>query len=59
MLTGLTSFISFMFLTFGIVLAFVGIYTVAHLFVQDMVERHERRFHRDNDQARTPGTGGK
>jgi hypothetical protein len=40
------------------VLVAVGIVSLGHLFVQDFIDRHERRFHRD-DGKRTNSTDGK
>ena len=36
------------------ILVVVGFITVAHLFVQDFIDRHEHSFHRD-DGKRTDG----
>jgi hypothetical protein len=38
-----------------IILLIVGLITVAHLFVQDFIDRHERRHHR-RDSERTSVT---
>ena len=42
-----------------IILTIVGLVTVAHLFVQDFIDRHERRFHRDDGKRPAAGTDGK
>ena len=58
MLSTLAFFVSVFAIAGCIVLTVIGVVTVAHLFVQDFIDRHERRFHR-NDGKRAAGTDGK
>jgi hypothetical protein len=43
----------------GIILVSVGIVALGHLFVQDFIDRHERRFHRDDAKRTAAGADGK
>lgn len=54
MLSAIGFFASVLAITACMILVVVGFVTVAHLFVQDFIDRHERRFHRD-DGKRTDG----
>ena len=54
------SFLASVFAIAGcIILTVVGFVTVAHLFVQDFIDRHERRFHRDDGKRTAASTDGK
>lgn len=59
MLTVISSIATVFALAGCIVLVAVGIVSLGHLFVQDFIDRHERRFHRDDGKRTTTSTDGK
>jgi hypothetical protein len=60
MLTIIGSIATVFALAGSFVLVAVGIVALGHLFVQDFIDRHERRFHRDDGKrSTTSSTDGK